>query len=166
MLFNSLPGKDCFGFTLLEVLITIVVLGIAGSAIMGVYINIVRSSADPLIQQQAIAIAEAYLEEIQLKQFCEDPPSCGSESGREEGAESRAVFNDIQDFNDPSVDGSVRDQNGVPIAELATYTVDVAVSAAALGAITQASGNAQRIDITVSHSAVDDIVLSGFRTNY
>jgi len=165
-------------FTLLEVLITVMVIGIAASAIIGVFISTVKTSADPLIQQQAIAIAEAYMEEIQLKQFCEDAappmlnpppkaaPGCASESGGKEGAETRSTFNDVQDYDDPSVDGAVRDQNGAVIAGLSAYSVIVEVSAAALGSITQASANAMRIDVTVNHPAIDPITLSGFRTNY
>ncbi len=166
------------GFTLLEVLVTIVVVGIAAAAILGVFTSTVSRSADPLIQQQAIAVAEAYLEEIQLKQFCHDSPppmnapppqilpTCPSETGSAEGAETRAVFNDVQDYNDPSVDGVPADQNGVAIAGLANYQVTVTVAAAELGSINQSSGNALRIDVTVNHPAIDPITLSGFRTNY
>lgn len=166
------------GFTLIEVLVTIVVISIAATSIMGVFINTVKTSVDPLIQQQAIAIAEAYMEEIQSKAFCQDlslpmvtpppqaVPSCVTETGGSEAGESRSTFNDIQDYNDLPVDGVVRDQNNVAITGLGGYSVAVMVSAAALGGITQASGNAMRIDISVSHAAIDSITLSGFRTNY
>lgn len=166
------------GFTLIEVLVTIVVISIAATSIMGVYISTVKTSADPLIQQQAVAIAEAYLEEIQSKSFCEDAPApmvapppraipvCASETGSSEASESRPTFNDIQDYNDPLVDGAVKDQNDLAIAGLSGYTVAVTVAAANLGSITLASGNAMRIDVTVSHAAIDPITLSGFRANY
>ena len=166
------------GFTLLEVLVTLVVIGIAATSIMGVFISTVRTSADPLIQQQAIAIAEAYMEEIQSKKFCQDVsvpmtlpppqpiPACVTETGGAEAGESRSTFNDIQDYNDSSVDGTIKDQNDAVISGLAGYAIDVVVSAAELGGITQASGNAMRIDITVSHAAIDPISLSGFRANY
>ena len=164
------------GFTLIEVLVTIVVVSFAATSIMGVFVNTVKTSADPLIQQQAIAIAEAYMEEIQSKKFCQDvappmiapPPQvipvCLTETGGSEGGESRSTFNDIQDYNDAAVDGVVKDQNDVAIAGLGGYTIAVTVSAAALGGI--AAGDAMRIDITVSHAAIDSITLSGFRTNY
>ena len=167
------------GFTLIEVLVTIVVISIAATAIMGVFINTVKTSADPLIQQQAIAIAEAYMEEIQSRKFCEDVsppmslpppqsiPSCVTETGGSEGAQSRSTFDDIQDYNDPVVvDGVVRDQNYVAIAGRGGYSIAVVVSAAALGVTSEGSGNAMRIDITVSHAAIDPITLSGFRANY
>lgn len=158
-----MPSNLSKGFTLLEVLITIVVISVAATAIMGVYINTVKTSADPLIQQQALAIAEAYMEEIQLKSFA-DPTD--AETGGAEAGEVRSTFDDVQDYDDPSVDGVVADQSGFAIGALANYSVAVDVSAATLDLITQASGNALRIDITVSHPAADPVVLSGFRTNY
>ena len=154
------------GFSLLEILITIVVLAIAASSIMGVYINVVQKSADPVIQQQAIAIAEAYLEEIQLKQFCEDPPLCVAETGSSEGAESRGIFNDIQDYN-ALADTVVRDQSNTAIAALSNYSVQVNVAGQALnGAATIAASDSMRIDVTIDHPGIDPITLSGFRTNY
>jgi MSHA pilin protein MshD len=171
-------GDRQSGFTLLEVLITIIVIGISATAIMGVFISTVKSSADPLIQQQAIAIAEAYMEEIQLKQFCNDPappmlapppkvvPVCPTETGGREGTETRSTFNDVQDYSDPSVDGIIRNQNGSPINGLSNYSVTVSIGVAELGSITSASGNALRIDISVDHPAIDPITLSSFRTNY
>ena len=152
------------GFTLLEVVVTIVVLSIVTSAVMGVFIGTAQRSADPLIQQQALAIAEAYLEEIQLKAF--NDPSLATDSGGAEAGETRATFDDIQDYNDPSIDGAVADQNGVAITELAGYTVTVTVAAGDLGAITQASGDAMRIDVSVNHPAIDPVLLSAFRVNY
>lgn len=161
---NKFHNNKCMnGFTLLEILITIIVIGIAASSIMAVYISTVKTSADPLIQHQAIAIAEAYMEEIQLKSFA-DPG--GIESGGAEAGEIRSTYDDVQDYDDPSIDGAVADQNGASIAGLGDYTVTVGVSAAALSLITQASGNAMRIDITVDHPAIDPITLSGFRANY
>ena len=171
-----LQSRPQRGFTLLEVLVTIIVIAIAATAIMGVFTGTIRSSANPLIQQQAVAIAEAYMEEILLKQFCHDapqpmtvlpppflPPCTGESGGAEEGA--RADFNDVQDYD--GLTGPAADQNGNGITGLENYTVSVSVNAANFGtAILQGSGNAMRVDVTVSHAAIDDIQLSGFRANY
>ena len=50
-------------FTLVEIIVTIVVLAIASTALLSVFSSMVRGSADPVIQQQAITVAEAYMEE-------------------------------------------------------------------------------------------------------
>ena len=151
------------GFTLLEILVTIVVLGIAASAIMGVYISTIRTSADPMIQQQAVAIAEAYLEEIQLKAFA-DPTQ--AETGGSEAGETRSTYDDVQDY-DGLNDVGARDQNNNAIAALAAFDVQVDVTGRALtGTNTVTAANSLRIDVTVDHAVIDPIVLSGFRTNY
>ncbi len=147
------------GFTLLEVLVTIIIIGIASTAIMGVFISTVKTSADPMIQQQAMAIAEAYMEEIRLKPFA-DPDGIGGET--------RATFDNVADYNGLS-DTGARDQNNNPIAGLADYTIAVVVSGQTLtGDVsgTIAAASSLRIDITASHPAIDDILLSGFRTSH
>ncbi|MCP4926649.1 MAG: type II secretion system protein, partial [Gammaproteobacteria bacterium] len=49
-------------FTLIEVLVTLVVIGVAATALLSVFTNMVSGSADPVIQQQATTIAESYME--------------------------------------------------------------------------------------------------------
>lgn len=144
-------------FTLIEILVTIVVIALAATALMSVFGNMVRGSADPLIQQQAITIAEAYMEEILRKEFA-DPAV--AETGASEAGESRASFNDVQDYNDLP-DNQVRDQNNNAIAALAGYTVTVSVNGAVFSAV-----NTMRIDVTVTHPASGAISLSAFRANY
>ena len=162
MSINS-PPHHVFAFTLIEVLITIVVLAIASSAIINVFIHTVKNSADPLLQQQAIAIANAYMEEIQSQHFA-DPVV--AETGGPEAGESRATYNDVQDYNGLS-DVGAKDQNGVALPALSTYTVNVSVSGHSLtGASTVSAANALRIDITVTHPAIDPVLLSGYRSNY
>lgn len=57
------------GLTLLELLIFIVVVGIALAGVLTVLNIAVKSSADPLVRKQMLAIAEALLEEVQLQTF-------------------------------------------------------------------------------------------------
>lgn len=142
------------GFTLIEIITTIVVLSIAATAILSVFTGTIRSSANPVIQQQAISIAEAYMEEIMLKSF-NDPDSTSGES--------RADFDDVLDYNGLN-DVGARDQNDNPIASLADYTISVSVVNSSLNGIT--SSDAFRITVNVSHAVTGNIVLSGYRTNY
>jgi MSHA pilin protein MshD len=145
-------------FTLIEILITIVVISIAGTVLMGVYSNMVAKSADPIIQQQALAIAEAYMEEIRLKAFS-DPDGVVEAS--------RATFDDILDYSNLP-DAKVRDQNGTEISSLSAYSVVVNVTPTGIGPIGDNIGpaNSMRIDVVVSHPAIDPITLSSFRTSY
>ena len=152
------------GFTLIEVVVTIIVVSIAAAALLGIFGNLIRTSADPVIQQQAVTISEAYMEEIRIKAFA-DPDNPAAETGGAEGGESRASFDDVQDYNSLP-DNQVRNQDNIAIAELSAYSVSVVVAAAALNTISAASGDALRITVTVDHPAIDPVSLVGYRADY
>jgi MSHA pilin protein MshD len=140
--------------TLIEVVISIVVIAIAVGAVLGALSVNVQHSADALATAQAISIAEAYLEEISLKSF-DDPD--GSD-----GEVLRSEFDDVDDY-DGLVDAGAEDQFGAAIPGLASYTVAVAVTpSAALPSI--APADALRIDVRVQFSDLVDYTLSAYRT--
>ena len=143
------------GFTLIEIIVTIVVLAIAATALLGVFTNTVRTSANPMIQQQAISIAEAYMEEITLKGF-NDPDGSGVEA-------SRSSYDDVRDYAGIT-NAAISDQNGNTITALNAYRITVNVVGDAFNGI--AAADSLRIDITVTHPAIDSIAISGYRTNY
>lgn len=142
------------GATLVELLLSIVIVAIAASAVLGVLSTTNASSADPMLRHQAASIAEAYLEEILLKSF-EDPDGV-------DGEVARADFDDVDDY-DGLLDAGARDQFGNPIAALGDYTVSVNVSSsAALPAVPAA--DALRVDINVAWESRINFVVSGYRT--
>jgi MSHA pilin protein MshD len=57
------------GLSLLEVVIFIVVLGIAITGMAILYNQLTLASVDPLVRKQAVAIANSLMEEIQLRPF-------------------------------------------------------------------------------------------------
>ena len=57
------------GVSLIELIIFIVVVGVAVVGVLAAINLGTRTSADPMIQKQALAIAEALLEEVQLQAF-------------------------------------------------------------------------------------------------
>lgn len=144
------------GVTLIELLVSIVIVAIAAGAVLGVLASNTAASADPMIRHQASAIAEAYLEEILLRPYT-DPDGVDGEG-------SRTAYDDLDDYNG-LVDAPPRDQFGTPIAGLAAYTVAVNVSnSSALPSVPAA--DAVRIDVTVSRGADVSLTLSGYRTRY
>ncbi len=151
--------RICFqrAFTLIEIVVTLVVIGIAATALLSVFSNMVSGSADPVIQQQATTVAESYMEEI-LRKAYEDPNV--AETGGAEAGETRATFNDVQDYNDLP-DNLVRDQNNNPVPTLSGYTVTVSVNGSTLNGI-----SAMQINVSVNHPVIDSISLSAFRTDY
>ena len=144
------------GVTLIELVITIVIISIAVTVVLGVLTTTTAASSDPMIRQQAVAIAESYLEEITAKPV-DDPDGADGEA-------SRPMFDDVDDYDGHS-DAGARDQFDTAIAGLNTYNVSVAVSASgALPAI--AAADALRVDVRVERAPYVDITLSAYRVRY
>jgi MSHA pilin protein MshD len=144
------------GTTLIELVIAIVIISIASSAILMVFSKTVGSSADPMIRHQAVAIAEAYLEEIALRSFA-DPDGVDGEA-------SRDLYDDVDDYNG-LVDAGARDQFNAALTGLENYTVTVAVTASsALPSI--ASTDLFLISVTITHAANIDFTISAYRANF
>jgi MSHA pilin protein MshD len=143
------------GFTLIELIVAVTVVGIAAATIMGAIAAVGRRSADPMLQQQAIAIAQAYLDEIGQR-WVVDPNGTPPNTGRSSW--------DLVDQYNGLVDVGAKDQFGNAIA-LSAYTVSVSVSqTTALPGIAAAA--ARRIDVTVTNGPAVNVTLSGYRTAY
>lgn len=144
------------GVTLIELIVSIVVIAIAIGGVMGVLSQSVGRSADAMVMSQAVAIAEAYLEEITLRPFA-DPDGVDGEA-------LRTDFDDVDDYNG-LVDVGARDQFGNAPAALAGYTVAVTVTpTSALTSVP--SADAERVDVTVTYPPNVVVALSGYRTRY
>ncbi len=144
------------GTTLIELIIAIVIISIAASGVLMAISTTVGSSADPMIRHQAVAIAEAYLEEIALKSFV-DPDGVDGEA-------SRDLYDDVDDY-DGLVDNGARNQFDAAIADLSNYTVSVAVTASsALPSIF--STDLYLISVTITHAANINFTISAYRANF
>lgn len=147
--------RQC-GVTLVELLVSIVIVGIAAGTVLGLLATTTGASADPMVRHQASAIAEAYLEEIMLRAYS-DPDGVDGEG-------ARSAFDDMDDY-DGLLDAGARDQFDNPIAALADYTISVSVSpTSALPAVP--SADALRVDVVVSRGPEINLILSGYRTRY
>lgn len=172
------------GLTLIELVVGILVTSIATTTLLLLVAGNIGRSADPLIIEQASAIAQAYVEEIGAKPFCDPdfaatgcPAACtvsacsGGCGGAVPAAETRGLYDDICDYQGLP-DNTVRDQSGAPIPALAQYTVAVSVtdSGVSLGPagaeLNADSGQLLRINVTVDHPAADPVTLTTYRANY
>ncbi|MHB0763775.1 prepilin-type N-terminal cleavage/methylation domain-containing protein [Stutzerimonas sp. NM35] len=125
------------GMTLVELVITIVIIGIAAAALFSAMASITARSADPMLRQQSLMIAESYLEAITSLPY-------GQLSS---AAQSPAPPQDV---------------NGNPIGELASYSVEVVVdNTASLNGV-----DATRIDVSVKDPTGQAFTLTGYRTDY
>jgi MSHA pilin protein MshD len=160
------------GLTLVELVISIVVIGLAVTTVLLVMNLTTRRSADPMIEHQALAIADAYLEEITLLPFDESAASGASEGalGPDAGEAGRADYDDVNDY-DGHVDTGARTlaAPGAVIPGLESYTVSVTVTGDGnLGPTGQKvpSGDAVLVSVRVSHPDAGDVTLSAYRTRH
>jgi MSHA pilin protein MshD len=144
------------GVTLVELVVAITIVAVAASAVLGALAAVASRSADAMVEQQAVSIAQAYLEEISQR-WVVDPNGSPPNTGR-------SSWDTVDQYNG-LVDNGATDQFGNAISGLGAYTVKVAVvSSSALAGIT--SANARRVDITVVHPSGINVTLTGYRTNY
>jgi len=154
--------RSARGATLIELVIAIVIFATASTAIVSIFVDATKSSADPQIRAQGRAIAEAYMDEILLQKYCEDPESdCSAETGASETGEDRADFNDVWDYNDINNQSPPRDQLGQKLRQLSDYTVDINVTG------DLANTKTAKITVNVTHSSGKlDYDLVGNREEY
>lgn len=149
------PAMQQRGFTFVELIITVVVLGIALGGIVLIYTTTVAGSANPMRREQAIAVAESYLDEILSRRFADPDGSDG------EGV--RSNFDDVDDYDQINAEVPT-DMNGNPVAGLGDYSVNVVVNNAGVGGLAGGS-ESLRVDVIVSYDN-ESITISGYRTNY
>jgi MSHA pilin protein MshD len=161
------PRRRQRGVTLVELIIFIVIIGVALTAILGVMSMTTKNSADPVRRKQALILAEGLLEEVEQAKFsfC-DPADTGdnasdpdkvakssdcaiAEAWGQKGGEpvNTRPFDNINDYVDRAgeftaafdVQGTLRDANGNAL-DLAGYTARLKIQPAALGPAATAVG--------------------------
>ncbi|WP_256659182.1 prepilin-type N-terminal cleavage/methylation domain-containing protein [Pseudomonas sp. A-1] len=150
--------RQC-GMTLVELVIAIVIVGIAAAALYSAMASIGGRSADPMLRQQSLAVAEAYLEEILARDFldpashaqCPAPPV------------ARADFDNVCDYAGLD-DAGAHGADGAPIAGLQGYRVRVAVAPQVFNGLSTAA--ALQVVVTVEAPDGQQLTLSGWRTCY
>lgn len=152
------------GVTLVEVVMFILIIGIAVSSIVGTLAWASARSGEPVMQRQALAAAESILNEVLAQPFGNDDPDGGPESIGPEPGESRGhattPFDHVNDYHGYTADG-IRDAHGVPIAGLAAYSVAVTVQVQALDGVPATEGLLVRVQVDGPGGV--QVALSGFR---
>lgn len=150
------------GLTLIEVILSMVVLGIGIAFFVSVFGASLQASADPMQRKQALAVAESMLNEIAAKPFAN--PS-GGYAGASTQA-NRALFDDIGDYHGFATTG-VHALDGGAVAALSGYDVTVSVVATSLGSggTAVSAANARLITVTVQYGG-GSVSLSAYRTAY
>lgn len=189
----SIDSERQRGVTLVELIIFIVIIGVALAGLLQVLSFTSRNSADPVRQKQALMLAESLLEEVQLSGFTYCDPtdesadtaanwaacSIKEEFGQVAGKEpvGPRPYDNINDYvsaaNKPEpafdVGGFLSDANGNRIA-VEGYTATLTVSPAVLNGIgaagTSANTDVLRITVEISYQGDKVLALDGYRTRY
>jgi MSHA pilin protein MshD len=141
------------GMTLLELILSIVIIGVGLAGVLVAFNQAVVRSADPMVRKQMLAIAEEMMEEITLKPFAAQPnaPAAGC---------ARSTHDDVADYNGYASAG-ICTIDGAAVPNLAAYSVAVAVAPGVL----PNGVAALRIAVTVTRGP-DTLTLVGYRTGW
>ena len=165
------------GVTLVELVIFIMIVSLGTAGILLVMNYTTQRSADPMVKQQALLIAESYLEEILLKSFV-DPSTPAATVICPTKESGRASYDNVCDYRNLADTSGAIDQLGNTVAGLTAYNISVSVTGAvgdatALGPTASVVNNTGalrvlQVDVVVTHD--DDLNfslnLTGYRTNY
>jgi MSHA pilin protein MshD len=152
---NRLGAGRQSGFTLIEMILAVVVIGIGLAGLLMALSTTVKRSADPIVTKQLLAIAEEMIEEIELKPFT-------AEANMAPGGCARNTYNDVLDYNGYVTSNKICDIDGGQIASLNGYSVVVEVKADALAGVNAAL----KITVKASRGTKDSITLVSWRTEY
>lgn len=177
------------GLSLIEVVVFIVVLGIALVGMAILFNRVTSASVDPMVRKQALAIAASLLEEVELRAFTYCDPDdaavytanstvdCASVEviGPNEpaaNAETRYAaprFDNVNDYHGFSMAGAgILSADGQPIAGLTGYSVSVTVANLSPGELPSVAdvNDGLRITVAVSAPTGVNVSLQGYRLRY
>jgi len=94
------------GFTLIEIILSIVVFTLGVVGIMVVFYNTFGRSSNPIIRSRAINVASSVMDDVLSRKFDNDTPNGGGSIslskvniGKEEATNDTSLFDDVDDFD-------------------------------------------------------------------
>lgn len=154
-MFTKRGSRFQFGTTLIELIVFIIVVSVGLTGVLSVFNLVARSSADPLIAKQALAVADAMMEEILLKDFSD--PGGPAETSRQD-------WDNVDDYHGYATT-NIFSLFDLVTPVLAGYDLNVTVAAPSglIGGV--AAADIRQITVTVTHGA-ETYTLTGYRFNY
>ena len=161
------------GMTLVEMVISIVIISIAMTAMLSAFSTSMGRSADPLWKNKSLKLAQAYLDEILSKKYDKDTPLGGipaleavdiscNVAGPAAGA--RGNYDNIDDYN--HLNEAPKLVTGVNMPGYSDYTVDVSVVCDGTGAGLSNNNYAKLITVTVTPPNGSAMPFSVYRGNF
>jgi MSHA pilin protein MshD len=184
------PGRSSRGATLIELVVFIVIVGVAMAGLFAAFNTITAASADPQVRKQVLAIAESLMDEVALMPFtycdpddsaaptaastaaCTAPVNGEDAAIGPEAGETRysaaTPFDNVSDYHGFAMVSGIQDITNATINGLGAYSASITVTQAGLGSGGDAIGaaDALRISITVTGPGGISTTLEGYRTRY
>ena len=167
----KIPEVSQRGVTLIELVLTIVIVSVAVAGVIGTFSLVTGRSADPLLQSRATALGQLYLDEVMARRYDADTPIGGGFvedvacSPASEDHSDRNRFGTVNDFhtggNNPQEPFLAAGSQGL----YSGYRVLVEVSCAG-GEVSLPEDDAKRIDVTVIDPQDRETVISAYRGNF
>lgn len=157
------------GFSLIELVITIVVLGIALTALSSSLFTSIGKNADPLWQTKATQLSQAYLDEILAMKYQEDSLIEGNRvgtcviGGTETGESDRSDFDDVDDYNGLTETARFLDGTSGLASTYSGYRVSIAVTC--VDAQGNTSNNSKLIELTITSPTSESLIFSAYRAD-
>lgn len=158
------------GVTLVELVMTIVIISVAIAGVVGAFSLMAGRSADPLNQTRSVALAQRYMDEILAKSFDERAPigeryDGGCESTPPPSGRGRDELRDVDDYSGLKETpakywkpGALESESGYE-----QFTVGVVVNCDDSLGITP---EPRRIDITIKDPSGNNYLFSAYRGNF
>ncbi|PXX89293.1 MSHA biogenesis protein MshD [Marinobacter vulgaris] len=154
------------GATLVELVITIVIISVAIAGVVGAFSLIAGRSADPLNQTRAVALAQRYMDEILSKPYDERAPAGKRYDGACEitstSSRDRDQFRDVDDYDE--LDEAPSEYWGTGDNESGYVQFSVAISVVCDSSLST-TPEPKRIDITITDPSGNSYLFSAYRGN-
>ena len=168
---KKLPSQS--GVTLIELIITIVVMGIALAALVSSLSVGIGRSAQPMWEGKALELSQAYLDEILAMAFDDQTPVGGDEvlAGQNpctfsDDGQSRELYDDVDDYHGVSDAPPVLIDSTIDMSRYANYQVDISVACAGTDLGLDSNDMAKRITVTVSVPSGETRSVAIYKGNY
>ena len=177
------------GLSMIELMVFIVVVGVAVTGVLSVYSSTSRTSVDPMVRKQALAVAESLLDEVLSKPYtycdpddanadtatsaagCATTPEGMGTEGVEDRYSNTMPYDNVNDYNGftmpagPGPGLGIMDLTNTSVTGLNAYSATVQVQpAGAFNGIP--AGETLLVTVTVTGPGNHSISLSGYRTRY
>ncbi|UZE95778.1 type IV pilus modification PilV family protein [Alkalimarinus alittae] len=159
------------GMTLVEMVISIVLISIAVTAVLSAFSTTMGRSSDSLWKNKSLKLAQLYLDEILSKKYDSSTPlggvpasttiTCPIPAG---GGGNRALYDNVDDYN--GINDSPPKLVSGALANYTGYSVQVSVACAGNEVGIADNSKAKRITVSITPPNQSPMPFSVYRGNY